>query len=65
LKIEVHQSLGDLNDRITNTTGVSLSGLFNVLGGLCLIGGLAIGCFLAFVIYNKVRKQEVRNVPHT
>jgi mannose/fructose/N-acetylgalactosamine-specific phosphotransferase system component IIC len=49
--------LGSLEDRLANTTGFNLSGIFSVLGALCLISGLALGFFLAFIMFNKLKKQ--------
>jgi hypothetical protein len=49
--------MGSLEDRLANSTGFNLAGVFSVLGALCLISGLALGFFLAYIMFNKLKKQ--------
>lgn len=35
-----------------------MSSVFSVLCALCLVGALALGFFLAYIVYNKKYKEE-------
>ena len=59
----MHQGSADFSEALANSTGLSLSGIFRFLGVISLLLSVAIGGFIAYIMYGKLVKNQKSDKP--